>query len=129
MDVASGVVAERAQIEGCEHAERLHEHGALGPRRLAQDLPAREGRAHRRFEPGSVAGQIRGAQKPSDALGEPADRRRESVAAIETLARRGDAGCWNRATRPGVGLDEPPQGSAEGGLHEQLPHLGTRPPG
>jgi len=33
-------VAETAQVEGRQHAQRLHEHGALGPRGLAEDLAA-----------------------------------------------------------------------------------------
>ena len=127
VDVARGVVPHRAQVERFEHAEGLHEHGPLRPRRLAQDLPPREREAHRRLEARAVPGQIAGPQEPAHPLGEAADGGRD-VAAIEALARRDDAGGAVSAARR-VGLDEPPERAGERGLDEELAHLGHAPAG
>ena len=117
VDVARRVVPHRAQVERREDGEGLHEHGALRPRALPQDLAPRERRAERRLEGRAVLRQIGRAQQAAHALGEAADGRR-NVAAVEPLARRRDARRPSAAA-PRVRLHQAPERRAERGLHEQ----------
>ena len=89
---------------------------------LAEDLASGEGDRDRRFQSRAVGGQVAGAEQAAHALGEAADRRGD-VAAIEPLARGGDARDAMAAGRR-VGLDEPLQRRGERRLAEQLADLG-----
>ncbi len=118
VDVARGVVAHRAQVDGGQHAERLHQHGPLRPRGLAEDLAPVERHAQR---------AARGA------CGSPRDRTRAAARRAARRSRRSSPRCRRdrsaRARRrcprrdgraPRVGLDEPLQRAGERRLHEQL---------
>ena len=118
---------ERAQVDGGEHAQRLHEDRALRPRRLAQDLASLEGRPEWSLEGGPVTRKVAGAQEPAQALRESADEGGD-VAAIEAPARGGDARLAMAAALR-VGLDEPSQRAGERGLHEEVADRGRAPAG
>src|SRR5262249_61491800 len=90
VDVARGVVSHPAQIEAREHAERLHQDGALRPRRLAEDVSASKRHGERRLGMRTECRKVARAQETAEALGERSDHGGDG-AAIETLAGGGGA--------------------------------------
>ena len=81
VDVARGVVAHRPQVEARQHPERLHQHGALRPCGLAEDLAARERDRHR---------------SARSACDTPRDRRRGGIHPASRRMRRSSPRCRRR---------------------------------
>ena len=104
-------------------AERLHQHRALGPRALAQDLAPGERHAQRRLHPRAVAGQIR---TPAGARPAARRTRRSPPRCRRGRIARGPPRCPPRdGPAPGRSASaSPPERGPQRGLDQQLAHRG-----
>ena len=81
----------------------------MRPRRLTEDLPARERRRERRLDPRPVAGEVVRAQQPAPLLGERADEATRGL--TDNAVRKRKSREAERARESFVEMIEPKESS------------------
>ena len=119
VQVAGGVVAELAQLGRVQEVERLQQRRPLAPGAAGEQPDLAERGVDRRLDAGAIARQIVGRDEAAVLLLE-ADDGGGDIAAIEGVARRGEAGLAPARPRRRLLVGHVLDGGGEVLLHEDL---------